>query len=533
MSSTLDPTAGDGTTDGVTDGVSKADSNEARERLLYGLGLGFLAYLLAWHEGPAATGFLVWVVVLASVVCSLVWRRRTVNTAFVMGWSMAACLAAAVMVLRYSTFLNLAMMAVLWIASAMITLQLCGCHLQQFGIVDVLRAKVRTAGACLYGIIPVVSTARLQELTRHHQAYRVLRGSLILLPLLILFLGLFASADAIFSLYTSRALSWVSEEMIGHLIRLLLFTWISTGLFTLLVDTGARQRQYSGFTLRLGPLETHIVLGGLCGLFIIFVLVQLSYLFGGRDLIVSSWEMTIADYARRGFFELLAVAGLSITMLLFMVPDEQSRNHFRHYALAIIACVLVMQASAMQRLVIYISEFGLTFDRVIACAVLLWLCIVLLLLARANLRQHYRGFIHAGIASGVAVLLTCALLNPAALVARVNLNREEGVDINYLLQLGPDAVPPLMDRFEQLPVPAQCWIAGHFGQWQTPTADHDWRNFNLALWRARQSIREHEPLIAKAVAALVPPRDCLTVQMLGSGDTPVVVVPSGSRLLPR
>lgn len=494
MSSSGDLTAGNG-----VDGISEADKREAREQLLYGLGLGFLAYLLAWNEEPAAMGFLLWVFVLATVVCSLAWRRRTLNPAFAVAWSVAACLAAAVMVLRFSPFLNLAMIAVLLIASAMITLQLCGQPLQQLGMADVIRAKCRTAGTCLYGIIPVVATANLQELTRHHQSYRVLRGGLILLPLLILFLALFASADAIFSLYTFRALSWVSEDMVGHIIRLLLFIWISTGLFTLLVETKAGKRHYPGYTLRLGPLETHIVLGSLCALFIVFVLVQLSYLFGGRDLIVSSWNMTIADYARRGFFELLVVAGLSITMLLFLAPDDQSRNRFRHYALAIIACVLVMQASAMQRLLIYISEFGLTFDRVIAGAVLLWLCIVLLLLARANLRQNYQGFINAGISSGVAVLLTCALLNPAALVARVNLSREDEVDIDYLLQLGPDAVPALMDQFEQLPVSAQCKIAGRIGQWQTPTAGHDWRNFNLASWRARRSIRAHGQLLEDTV----------------------------------
>ena len=51
-------------------------------------------------------------------------------------------------------------------------------------------------------------------------------------------------------------------------------------------------------------------------LFLAFVLVQFRYLFGGAELVRGLTGMSYADYARRGFFELVAVAALSLPLLL-------------------------------------------------------------------------------------------------------------------------------------------------------------------------------------------------------------------------
>ena len=60
----------------------------------------------------------------------------------------------------------------------------------------------------------------------------------------------------------------------------------------------------------LGIVELGIVLGLLDVLFLAFVLVQFRYLFGGAELVQVSATLTYAEYARRGFFELVAVAAL-------------------------------------------------------------------------------------------------------------------------------------------------------------------------------------------------------------------------------
>ncbi len=59
-----------------------------------------------------------------------------------------------------------------------------------------------------------------------------------------------------------------------------------------------------------------IALGSLVALFAAFVIVQLRYFFGGDALVQATAGMSYADYARRGFFELVTVSALVLPVLL-------------------------------------------------------------------------------------------------------------------------------------------------------------------------------------------------------------------------
>ncbi len=76
-----------------------------------------------------------------------------------------------------------------------------------------------------------------------------------------------------------------------------------------------------------------IILGLVDLLFLSFVIVQVPYLFGGMDLVQSTPDFKLADYARRGFGELVAVAALVLPMLLvshwlLQARDTSPRTHF-------------------------------------------------------------------------------------------------------------------------------------------------------------------------------------------------------------
>ena len=65
----------------------------------------------------------------------------------------------------------------------------------------------------------------------------------------------------------------------------------------------------------LGFIEASVVLAGVVVLFAAFVLVQFRYFFGGAENI-GIQGYTFAEYARRGYGELMAVAFLSLLLLL-------------------------------------------------------------------------------------------------------------------------------------------------------------------------------------------------------------------------
>src|SRR6185436_18145319 len=115
------------------------------------------------------------------------------------------------------------------------------------------------------------------------------------------------------------------------------------------------------FTARrptLGITEVATVLGSLDALFMIFVTVQFRYLFGGDDVVQVTPDLTYAEYARRGFFELVFAVVLVIPILLaadWLLDRRTPRDTrvFRGLAGAQVALVLAVAASAFQRLRLY------------------------------------------------------------------------------------------------------------------------------------------------------------------------------------
>src|SRR4029450_7185907 len=130
--------------------------------------------------------------------------------------------------------------------------------------------------------------------------------------------------------------------------------------------------------LWLGVTETAIVLGLLDVLFLKFVVVQFQYFFGGAARIQAVAGLTYAEYARRGFFELVGVAALVLPLLLaahWLLRKEKARDEivFRVLAGAQIALLFVMMVSAFQRMRLYQREYGLTELRVYTTVFMGWL----------------------------------------------------------------------------------------------------------------------------------------------------------------
>lgn len=100
------------------------------------------------------------------------------------------------------------------------------------------------------------------------------------------------------------------------------------------------------------------------------------------------------------------------------------------------------------------------------------------------------------------MVLMLAVANPAALVASVNLQQaivkssQDGdasqLDVNYLLQLGPDVVPVVLDRLADLPREQQCGFALGLRAryWPKPVDDADWRAWNDSRSAAERALGE-------------------------------------------
>jgi hypothetical protein len=330
---------------------------------------------------------------------------------------------------------------------------------------------------------------------------QLVRGGLLALPLILLFGSLFVAADAMFEHVVLEVLNIDFAELFCHLFTITCVTWVFGGILRerFLGGTRSWSIQTPKKGISLGFTEVAVVIGSVVFLSLAFVLTQFVYLFGGSSYVLGENALTVAEYARRGFFELVVVAGLSLPLLLMAEwilrkEDPAHERWFRLLAGAQLVLLLIIMASAMHRLYLYQMEFGLTQMRVYASTVLVWLAVVLLWFVLTVLRGRRDRFAFGAFTSGVALLLLLHFVNPDDLIVSTNVARyEEGKELDgkYIGTLSADAVPRLVGSLSSIPEPERGKLAARLLRMRDRLEEHDWRTWNYSRSRALSLLEKH------------------------------------------
>ena len=337
------------------------------------------------------------------------------------------------------------------------------------------------------------------------RAAPVLRGLLIAVPLVILFVALFAAADAVFARIAGDLFTWNLDlgSVPARIVFALVVAWLSAGLFVF-VAAGSGDDQPAGeaapWQIHLGAAETTTVLAVLDLLFVAFVALQGAYLFGGQDTLAAS-GLTYAEYARRGFFELLVAA--FVVGGLVLAAEATVARRTRGYLTAAIGLVVltaVVLGSALLRLRLYQEAYGWTELRFYVLAAIVWLAIGCAVAIVALAANRSRWLLHAMVAVSIVFGLAFNLIGPVRLVAEQNVARavhpelvapggEAGLDVVYLGSLGDDALPVLVENLCSLPSPFAARAYDLAKAWTGRLAHNEpgraWQAWNLSRERAR------------------------------------------------
>jgi Domain of unknown function (DUF4173) len=108
-------------------------------------------------------------------------------------------------------------------------------------------------------------------------------------------------------------------------------------------------------------------------LFALFVGLQIAYLFGARDTLEAA-GLTYSDYARRGFFELVAAAALAGGLVAALDRAIAPRSRwFVGLAIGLMCLTAIVLVSAAIRLRLYQEAYGWTELRFYVYAAIAWL----------------------------------------------------------------------------------------------------------------------------------------------------------------
>ena len=348
----------------------------------------------------------------------------------------------------------------------------------------------RSAAFAAFGAPPLIGGlpwSGLRNGRTWRLAFAVGRGLLLAGPVLLLFAVLLANADAVFALRLRELIDIDLAATVQHVAVTTLLAWLAAGLLSAGASPSGLAPGGRPAWLALGAVEPAVVLGLVDLLFGGFVWVQVRYLFGGAQWVVGVAGLTYAQYARRGFFELVAVTALVLPLLLFahwiVGPAARGRRVVLALAGAQIALVLVMLASALTRMRLYQAEYGQTELRFYTTAFMWWLAVLLVSFLVAVLPGRRDLFAQAALVSAWMVVAVLHAVNPDERIVVANRSAKYGFDVPYALKLSADAVPAIAASAERLDPDVRQWIGSELRR-RWGGAAEDWRTWNVARGRA-------------------------------------------------
>lgn len=289
------------------------------------------------------------------------------------------------------------------------------------------------------------------KLFKNDRFMNITTGIIIAVPLLWVIIGLLSSADLIFGKLTNEVYDLVFSSNIFTIIIMVIFGF----LVCYCIICGATMKAGSNDFIHerkkasASIAVTVLLLLGI--VYIMFCSVQVLYLFNNGVFVLPS-EFTYAEYARRGFFELLAVTVINIVLMLICTSFFEESKFVRILLTAMTACTYIMIASAVYRMILYISAYNLTFLRLFVLLFLLIDSLVLIGVIVSVYRKRFPLFGYSVCAVTICYLIF-SFARPDYFIAKYHIQEKENMeytDIVYLTEsLSFDAAPVLIPYFKE------------------------------------------------------------------------------------
>ncbi len=351
---------------------------------------------------------------------------------------------------------------------------------------------------------------------RHIPYKGVLRGAVIALPVLVIFLALLSNGDVYFGQKVNDAMQQVlGIHVPEQLLRLVIILVAAYALSGVILHAGMKSadgelvnpgkalvRRFLGFT------EAAVIMGSISLLFFVFVIFQFRYFFGGQALI-DLRDYTYSEYARSGFNELIIVAFLSLLVIIGLGTLTQrevswQKRVYSGLSIWMALLVIVILASAYQRLMLAINWHGFSRLRLYPNVFLIWVGILFVAVIVLEVLRRERHFALAMLLSAFGFAITISAMNVDGAIAHHNayvFNEERtDINVNYLTTLSTDAIPGLVEAFNDPGLPEfrrtgvgaalKCYLQSG---WYVSYDWYTWRGFSFSRWAAVNALNQVAP----------------------------------------
>ncbi|MDQ8155170.1 MAG: DUF4173 domain-containing protein [Gemmatimonadota bacterium] len=377
-----------------------------------------------------------------------------------------------------------------------------GRRLAQLEVLDAPKAAVLAVLTSLVGAPDVLRASGGGDSDVTERAARTARtrafaiGTALALPPLLLVMVLLGAADSIFGSFLSNAVDFLALEGVHHVVVIVVLAWLGMGWLLGTLAGAPVVRLPEVRSPRLPFASASVGLYGLVLLLTLFLGTQARVLFGGAAYLSATAGLTVAEYAREGFFQLVVVAGIVLVTLLaadwLVVRTDETARRYRAAGTVLVGLVALLLLSAVTRMWLYVANFGLTIDRVMASSVMVWVVAAFVTFAATMLRGRGERFAPVMLLVTVGWVAALNAANPEAMVVRANVARVvagHAFDATYHAKLSADALPALRAAAAQLPAAECAALSQQLDEvWaKRAVVRSDWRTLNLPYVRALDS----------------------------------------------
>jgi len=285
----------------------------------------------------------------------------------------------------------------------------------------------------------VIYQATKDKRQKSHVVFSVLLGvagfviiSMVLMPLLL-------SADSGgFEKMTrgfDHVIQWFQEAFSFNIMNMLLAIPVGIYLYGLIVGS-AKHRHTDAINPKQvnSGLETFKVvsdvtvvtlLGLVCSIYSLFIVTQLPYFFSAFAGEIPQGFKSYAHYARSGFFELCQIAVINMILILLanllQKGEKQMRIVMRILKSMLSLVTIILIVTALSKMILYMSVYGLTVKRLMPCFLMLFLAFIFTGIIFQQIRCVAIG--RAVVIVGSIAICSLSLMNLDDLVCEYNVSR--------------------------------------------------------------------------------------------------------------
>lgn len=411
-------------------------------------------------------------------------------------------------------------LAIVFLYSVMILLLGNNLNLKRINIISFFMAIGNVFEPFLNFIVPVKwISERSKDKEKNVLARRILLGIAISIPSVLFLILMLSSADMVFKNNFDFFMEWIDDIFeVFNIFKIVVGTFVGLYLFGHLYSAFVEEDNsiYKLFSKSSNLVKEpkgdvivlNILLVSILVIYTIFIAIQFKYLFSAGEL---PYGLNFAEYARRGFFELvfLSVLNIALILLITYLLKDKIYNEKNKWALItklmlIYLCVLtgILLVSSFYRMSLYDNAYGFTRLRILV-NIFLGFEAAGLVATLVYIVKHNFNILVVYTAIGLAFYMIINIVKIDEIIAKRNIDmyfakQTESLDVDYLMSLSIDAAPQIMrlldeDVENRTRNKAKISLQNKY-DWYS-NIEYNWQSYNLSVEKTKELLLMNKEIL--------------------------------------